>query len=146
MSTHLGKFVPDMRLSHPCSLLISGATGTGKSYFIKNMIECEGIKGGLDTIYYFMPRLEDLDIKPLEHQILVTMEGLPTKNWVDDTFNIGENTQSNCLIVIDDQWSACIEDPVIEYLLTYGRRHLNLSLFFVAQNFYEKSRKAITLR
>jgi len=108
------------------------------------MIECEGVKGGFNVIYYFMPRLEEPNIQPLENAQLIVMEGLPTKDFVDDTFS--ESSQVKYLIVIDDQWSACIENPVIEYLLTYGRRHLNLSLFFVAQNFYEKSRKAITLR
>jgi hypothetical protein len=144
MHEHLIKFIPDLRFQHPCSLLISGTTGAGKSHFVKLLIENDGIKGGINKIFYFMPRLENLGIRPSPQQQLFIMEGLPTQNWVDDTFTRDEN--KNCLIVVDDLWSQCIESPVIESLLTYGRRHLNVSLAFIAQNFYEKSRKAITLR
>lgn len=137
------KWVPNPRFQHPSALLISGTTGAGKSYFVKNLIEQEGIEGDIKHIYYFMPRLENLDIQPLPHQQLYLMEGLPTRNWVDDMF---KKENKNCMIIIDDMWSKCVEDPVIENLLTYGRRHFNVSLVFIAQNFYEKSRKAITLR
>ena len=136
--------VPDLRITHPCSIFIAGATGTGKSNFIKNLIECEGIKGGTDVIYYFMPRFETLDITPPHGIDMYKNEGLPDQEWVDKTLEPYKDR--NTLIVVDDLWTQCVESPVIEYLLTYGRRHLNLSLIFVAQNFYEKSRKAITLR
>ena len=91
-----------------------------------------------------MPRLEPIDVKPGSNQHLYLLEGLPSQEWVDDTFEIESDSKS--LIVIDDLWSACIEHNVCEYLLTYGRRHLGVSLIFVAQNFYEKSKKAITYR
>ena len=138
MFEHLTKLVPDVRFAHPCSLLIAGSTGTGKSNFVKNIIECDGIKGDIKHIYYFMPRLEPIDVKPGANQHLYLLEGLPSQEWVDDTFEIESDSKS--LIVIDDLWSACIEHNVCEYLLTYGRRHLGVSLIFVAQNFYEKSK------
>jgi len=144
MANHLAKFIPDLRFAHPCSLLVSGTTGAGKSHFVKLLIENDGIKGNIDTIYYFMPRLENLDIKPNENQNLYICEGMPTQSWVDNTFK--KDSESVNLIVVDDMWSQCIQSPVIEYLLTYGRRHLNVSMVFIAQNFYEKSPKAITLR
>jgi Cdc6-like AAA superfamily ATPase len=136
--------VPDLRISHPSSIFIAGATGTGKSNFIKNLIECDGIKGGTDVVYYFMPRFENLDINPPKGLDIYKQEGLPDQEWVNKT--IEPYKERKTLIVVDDMWNQCVESPVIEYLLTYGRRHLNLSLIFVAQNFYEKSRKAITLR
>ena len=144
MHEHLTKFIPAMRFKHPCALLVAGSTGTGKSNFVKNIIECDGIEGDIKSIYYFMPRLEPIEVAPAQHQHLYLMEGLPSQDWVDDTFPVEKDSKS--MIVIDDLWSACIENDVCEYLLTYGRRHLGVSLVFVAQNFYEKAKKAITYR
>ena len=144
MHNHVIRFVPDLRFQHPCSLLISGTTGAGKSHFVANLIEKRGIRGKIKHIYYFMPRLERLEITPPRGQELYRMTGLPTRSWLDETFKVPKKGKS--LIVIDDQWSECVESKDVEYLLTYGRRHLGLSMCFLAQNFYEKSRKAITLR
>ncbi len=72
--------VPDLRISHPCSIFIAGATGTGKSNFIKNFIECDAIKEGTDIVYYFMPRFETLDITPPNGVDIYTYEGLPSQD------------------------------------------------------------------
>lgn len=143
MPNYIANYLENFQFSHPCALLVSGTTGAGKSFFIKNLIEKNGIKGTISTIYYFMPRLEPLEITPLPHQKLYVLEGMPTNRWYEDTFN--ENTRDT-LIIIDDMWSECIESEVVRRLLTHGRRHLGISLAFTAQNFFERSKQAITLR
>ena len=144
MHNHVISYVPDLRFQHPCSLLISGTTGAGKSHFVARLIEMRGIRGNIKSIYYFMPRLEKLDIITPPKTELYPMTGLPTKEWLEDNFK--PNKDSKSLIVIDDQWSDCVESKAVEFLTTYGRRHMKLSMIFLAQNFYEISRKAITLR
>jgi len=144
MHNHVIRYVPDLRFQHPCALFISGTTGAGKSHFVKRLIERRGIRGNIKNIYYFMPRLERLDIRVPARQELFPMTGLPTRAWLDETFK--KQKRGNALIIIDDQWSSCVESKDCEYLLSYGRRHIGLSMCFLAQNFYEKSRKAITLR
>ncbi len=144
MHNHVIRYVPDLRFQHPCSLLISGTTGAGKSHFVKRLIEKRGIRGKIKDIYYFMPRLERLEIQPPKKQELFCMTGLPTRAWLDETFKVPK--KGNALIIVDDQWGDCVESKDVEYLCSYGRRHLKLSMVFLAQNFYEKSRKAITLR
>ena len=102
-----------------------------------------GINGDIRQIYYFMPRLETLDIRPDPSQQLFLMEGLPTKSWVDDTFR---KENKHCLIIVDDLWAQVVNCPVAEYLNSYGRRHFNVSLVYTGQNFYEKGKYAITIR
>jgi len=63
MSWHLTRFVPDLRFQHPTALLIAGTTGSGKTQFVKNLIEHGGIKGKINKIYFFLPRLEPLLIE-----------------------------------------------------------------------------------
>lgn len=145
MSLHLElRWVPDLRFEHPAALLVSGTTGAGKTHWTKLLIENDGIKGEIKKIYYFMPMLENVNISPNPDQQLFLMEGMPTQSWVSDNFRPNEDAKT--LIIVDDQWSQCVQSPVIESLLNHGRRHFGVSLIFIAQNFYEKSTKARTMR
>jgi len=137
------KHVPDLRFRHPCCLFISGTTGAGKSHFVKNLIECGGTNVVFDNIYYFMPKIEHLEITPCENQEMFIQQGLPKQDWVDA--HIKKDGTKN-LIVIDDQWQRSLECPVVYDLLTHDRRHLNVSLCFISQNFFEKSNNAVTYR
>jgi len=143
MPNYLGRFVEDLRFQHPCALLVSGTTGAGKSNFVKNIIERRGIKGRINTIYYFMPKMETLDITPNPGQKIYYFPGLPTEKWVRDTFH--ESTHDS-LVIIDDQWSAAIESEVVSNLTTFGRRHDGISIIMITQNFYEKAKRAIIIR
>ena len=91
-----------------------------------------------------MPRMENVNIEPLEHQSLYLMEGLPTRAWVDATFSIDGPRDS--LIIVDDMWAECTDSPVIKDLLQYGRSHFGVSLFFCTQYYFENSKKSIPLR
>lgn len=138
MSTsYVGRFIHDLRFQHPFCILVSGTTGAGKSQFLKNVIEKGGIKGRIRSIYYFMPRMETLDINPGNGRRLYCMEGIPTKKWIDETLK--ESTR-DVLIVIDDQWDAAIESPDVKALCSYERRHSGVSMAFVTQNFYEQGK------
>ena len=137
------RYVPDLRFRHPCCLLISGTTGAGKSHFVKNLIECGGANTTFDFIYYFMPKIEDLDIAPPTSTEMFLEQGLPKDDWVKAHLKKGEK---KCLVVVDDQWQKSLDCPVMYQLLTHDRRHLDVSLCFISQNFFEKSNNAVTYR
>lgn len=141
--SYLGKFIHDLRFCHPFCILVSGTTGSGKSNFIKNVIEKNGIKGKINQIYYFMPRLEALNIDAGPDRRLYLMEGIPTKKWIDETF---KESNRDTLIVVDDQWDECIESPDVKRLCNWGRRHLGVSLAFVTQNFYEQGKSVRVIK
>lgn len=136
------KYVPDLRFRHPCCIFISGTTGAGKSYFVKNLIECGGTDVTYDNIYYFMPRMEQLDIVPHKNQEMFYNQGMPEEDWINAHLKNGKKN----LLIIDDQWHKCLENPIVYTLLTHDRRHLGVSLCFISQNFFEKSKNAITYR
>ena len=136
-----------MRFKHPCAILISGTTGVGKSHFVKLVIECGGTDVIYDNIFYFTPRMNKVDIAPLEQQEIFYCQGLPTETFVKERIM---HDGSKNLIVIDDQWQKCVNDDYVNQLLTFERRHLNedsgVSIIVIAQNYFQKGEHSITLR
>jgi len=143
--TYYSAWVPETtKFEHPCALFITGTTGSGKSRFIANTIEHGGITGQIEHIFYFMPRMEPLSLVPLEHQKLHKYQGIPTQYWLDNTFE--PEYQNNSIIVVDDQWTEACNSDIARLLLTYSRRHLNVSLIFVSHSFFEKGPFSIIMR
>ena len=143
MSWHLTKYVKDLRFKHPTALLIAGTTGSGKSEFVKNLIENGGIKGKITKIYFFLPRLEPLLIETNDETKIFLEQGLPTEEWISNNFKPGDN---QTLLVIDDQWTEAVKSAAVENLSCFGRRHLGISLVFITQNFFTRSPRSIIIR
>jgi len=138
-------WVPETtKFEHPCALFVTGTTGSGKSRFIANTVEQNGINGKINNIFYFMPRMESVDIQPQPHQRLFLMQGIPTQRWLDDVFE--PDFQNDSLIIVDDQWTECCNSDIARLLITYSRRHLNVSLIFVSHSFFEKGPFSIIMR
>lgn len=89
-----------------------------------------------------MPRMENLDIAPPENQEMFIHQGMPDEDWINAHLRNGKKN----LLIIDDQWHKCLDNPDVYTLLTHDRRHLGVSLCFISQNFFEKSKNAITYR
>jgi hypothetical protein len=143
-ATYLGYEVPSIKFQHPCSIFVSGASGSGKTEFIKNIVEHDFIEGGINTIYFFMPYIETTVISPLPHQELVLMEGVPTMAWLNDTFSL--NGPKDTLIIVDDLWGQCVKSEAIRHLLKYCRSHFGISMIFVTQYFFEGGKPSIPYR
>ena len=97
----LGPFIHDLRFVHPFCMLVSGTTGAGKSTFLRNLIEKEGIKGRINEIFYFMPRTENIKIRVPPHQRFVKMQGLPTQEWVDKNWKPDTSSQGSSDLVLE---------------------------------------------
>jgi DNA helicase HerA-like ATPase len=144
MSWHLTKYVKDLRFKHPTALLIAGTTGSGKSEFVKKLIENKGIKGKITKIYFFLARLEPLLIDTDETTKIFLEQGLPTQEWVTNTFKPGVDNQT--LLIIDDQWTEAVKSAAVENLSCFGRRHYGVSLIYITQNFFTRSPRSIIIR
>lgn len=138
----LGPFIGDLRFNHPFAIVVSGTTGAGKSTFLKNMIEKDGIKGTINEIYYFMPQIEKLNIKTKSNQIIQPLQGLPDRKWMDDQGWTTENSKRDALFIFDDLWTECINNDTTRQAVTWARNHLGISVAFVTQYFFEQSKTA----
>jgi hypothetical protein len=129
---------------HPVCMIVSGTTGCGKSNFVKNVIEYDGIDTPMNQIWYFMPQRDNhLHINTRDDQELHIRVGLPSQEWWDT--EIGE-TKDNILVVIDDQWGKAVASEFMNEMILTGRRHwLNkrgVSVICISQNYFQKSNNA----
>jgi hypothetical protein len=134
--TFTGRQLPPLKFQHPASMLVSGSSGTGKTEFIKNVIETDFIEGGINTIFYFMPYVERPNITPLPGQNIVLMEGLPTRKWIDENYTLEEGP-FDTMIVVDDLWGECVKSPAVRHLLRFCRSHFKISMVYVTQYYFE---------
>lgn len=117
------------KLQHPFTMVISGPTGSGKSFFVKDLIHYKGEMFSTvpDKIIWFygihQPLYDDI-------ADVTFVEGLPC--------NYREFLGNNTLFIIDDLMSECGRDKRLTNLFTRGSHHLNLSVIFIIQNFFHK--------
>ena len=124
----------DPRLKHPFTGIIAGPTGSGKSYFVKELISNAHVMiepppqkiiwhyGEWQTLYERMDNVE-------------FVEGLPDLKNIDPTFRH--------LIIIDDLMAEA--DKRISNLFTKGSHHRNVSVLHLMQNLFDRNKESRTM-
>ena len=156
--------------SHPCRVLITGPSCSGKSVFLTNIIL--NIINEYDKIYICSPSLhqdlyqrlikcfsnyipihiisnilneEDLDILIEE---IVNNKDFEKSDIKIETFNNIEELKypqeykNNSIIILDDLNEKEINNDKIQAMFKRGR-HNNLSIFIISQDYYELPKKTI---
>lgn len=120
------------RLQHPFTAVIAGATGCGKSYFVKDLLSHKREMFSIvpDQIVWFYGIYQPLYDEIPEVQFV---EGLPN-NYQS---LLGKNT----LFIIDDLMAECGSDSRLTRLFTRESHHLNLSVIFITQNFFHRGKE-----
>lgn len=124
------------KLKHPFTAVISGPTGCGKSYFVRDLIKFkrEMISPVPDRIIWFYGIYQ-----PLYDEIANTefIEGFPP--------NFRDYLGTNTLFILDDLMQECGSSKQVSQLFTKGSHHLNLSVIFITQNFFHAGLREKTL-
>lgn len=113
---------------HPSTCLVSGPTGSGKSVFVKNLIDNQMFSPMPKNIIYCYGAFQ-----PLFNSMkgVVFEESLPSYlNTVQDT-----------LIIVDDLMSELSSDTRLSNLFTKGSHHRNISIIFIVQNLFHKGKE-----
>ena len=156
--------------SHPCRVIITGPSESGKSVFLTNIIL--NIINEYDKIYIYSPSIhQDLyqrlikcftnyipiniisDILNEEDIDLVIKEVINNEDFKKsdieiETFdNINElkypqEYENNSIIILDDLNQKEMDDPRVQAMFKRSR-HNNLSIFIISQDYYELSKKTI---
>ena len=117
-----------LKLVHPSTCLISGPTGSGKTVFVKKLIDFKYFHPMPSNIIYCYGSYQPLfnSMKGVHFE-----EGLPS--------NLSSLQDS--LIIIDDLMSELAGDPRLSKLFTKGSHHRNLSVIFITQNLFHQGKE-----
>ena len=132
---------PNFRLRHKFSLMVVGPSMSGKSYFVKVLLERDHIEyenhRKCRKIHWFYGRYQDMfkDMKRSLGQDIYFRDGLPTFQ-----LNLSDiDPKYNNIIVLDDLMDLAVDSPSISKLFTQGR-HRNTSVTLLLQNFFPKGK------
>ena len=127
--------VPRYQFSSPCTIAVSGATSSGKTSFIKELLAHKNsvFKFPPDRIIYCYGIWQKgfNDIENVEFQ-----KGLPTS----DIENKYTENLPHLLIILDDLMDLVVKDDYIQSLFTRGSHHKNITVIYVNQNLYHQGK------
>ena len=114
---------PNFRLRHKFSMMVVGPSMSGKSYFVKELLERDRIeyedRRKRPKMHWFYGQYQDMfkDMKrSLGHDIYFR-EGLPMFQLVLSDID----PKYNNIIVLDDLMDLAVDSPIISKLFTQGR-------------------------
>ena len=128
-----------MKLIHPSNILISGPTGSGKTQFVSRLLRSKLIDPFPSRILYLFSEWQHDYDSLLESLPEITFQrGFPDK--LIDSFS---PNQTN-LLILDDQMSKVGDKKELADLFTKGSHHRNLTIIYIVQNLFDKSKSMRT--
>ncbi|KMQ81740.1 hypothetical protein RF55_25379, partial [Lasius niger] len=112
--------------------LVSGPTGSGKSVFVKKMLEHHMFHPWPDKVIYcygvYQPLFNSM-------KDVIFEEGLPSYL----------NQIQNALIIVDDLMTELSGDSRLSNLFTKGSHHRYISIIFIVQNLFHQGKEMRTI-
>ena len=118
----------------PFTAIISGASGTGKTEWIKKLLKYKEqlIDEEPNHVLYCYGEINP-EIMKLKHQGIELFNGIPTKADI-------LQRPSGMLLILDDLIND-VDSKFLEILYTRGSHHWNVSVITVTQNLFDKNIK-----
>ena len=112
--------------------MVGGGSGSGKTTFVKKLVDSSHFETPFDKIVYCYP--DYLDEIPIElDQIVEYRQGVCDLNYFS-------SLPKNTLIIYDDLMNECGNSNDVMKLFSVIARKRNLSLIFIVQNMFDNSR------
>ena len=128
----------DVRLKAPFTSILSGPTSSGKTYLLKRLIEHR-------RSVCFPEPVEVIYCYAIYQPIFDTMEGVQFhEGMLDVEARIPRDGKHRWLIV-DDLMEDAGKGDTTNNLFTKQSHHLNVSVFFVTQNFFIKQMRTMSI-
>src|SRR5277367_2570411 len=117
-----------MYLKHPFNMILAGPTQSGKSTFVKRLVNDKRIiPQPIRIIFYYAEWQKSYE--EIKHPYIEFRKGAPTNIETD-----GKPT----LIILDDIMSDISNSKDVVNLFTRGTHHRNCSVILIMQNLYQK--------
>ena len=133
-----GRETVDSKLEKPFRLIIGGGSGTGKTTFLQRLVNEGHFSSPFEKIVYCYP--DYLIDPPVEFDPIVDFR--PGIGDLEFYSSLPKNT----LIILDDLMSECGESKDIMKLFTVIARKRQLSIIFLVQNMFDKSKQFRNIR
>lgn len=133
----------DPKFVHPANWMISGMTGSGKTYWIQKLLSNKNelfVVPPVKVLYCYsiwQPLFETMETK-----LGVTFhKGVPSDS---DIYSFANNDSHN-MIVLDDLQQEVVSSSTVEKLFTQICHHCCISVIFINQNLFYQGKCARTL-
>ena len=130
---------PDFKFQHPCSVVLTGPSGSGKSVLTKKVL-CQGfIKPPPQRIIWCYGQYQPLYDNVKKHLPGVEfVKGIP--DFIEhDTYL--DTSVRNC-IILDDLMGDAKKDERVANLFTKGSHHRNLTVLYITQNLFPQGKSS----
>ena len=121
----------DVSFKHPYSMVVAGASGSGKTTWVQKLIKSDYNSINFERIVWCYGASQDVDIPGVElvEGVDVHLDGRPT------------------LVVLDDLMDASANSSLVSDLFSKKSHHNNCSVILLVQNFFAQGRymRTITL-
>ena len=133
-----GHVFSDLRLQKPFRLIVAGASGCGKTEFVKKLVNKNFFETKFNKIVYIYP--DYLNDIPAEFKRNVDyISGLPKQHYF-------ASLPANTLVVIDDMMIESSKSEEMVKLFSVTARKRNISLILMTQNLYHPGKHFRNIR
>ena len=128
-----------MKLIHPSNIIVSGPTGSGKTQFVSRILKSRNIDPFPTRILYLYSEWQQEYDNLLESLPEITFQ----RGFPDQLMDLFVPSQNN-LLILDDQMSKAGDTKELADLFTKGSHHRNLTIIYIGQNHFDKSKSMRT--
>lgn len=122
----------------PFTCIIQGATGTGKTHFVKRVLDNQ-------KVMFQTPPAKVVYFYAVDQPLFKSMKNVIFHKGIPDKFESFADYPNHTLFVLDDVMIKALNDPKVAELFTVGSHHMNISVFFLSHNLFHQGKMARTI-
>jgi hypothetical protein len=130
----------DLRLQHPSNTLVVGASGAGKSYLVKRIVENRKalFNVDFDEVFWYFAEWQSIYEELKRQHNVIFVEGPPSLEHFPPN-------QGPKLVIVDDFMDQ-IKNPEFLKIAIKGSHHRSLSFWFLTQSLFPPNFRQISLQ